>query len=181
MSDTPEEFFDPDDVWRSFLEPVKRMGRDLRAAAATLTDEEVRFMVDAYYARQEDRKRAGGQQRALDASGEPHSVITWLSDQSSTLEKQIKSALDVYTEHHVMGGYMRGVFGMDPYFTREGGSIPVVAGFKRLLGLDTVLMGFGLDSDAIHSPNEKFGLDRFHQGIEASVRFMDAYARQETR
>ncbi|HLA64057.1 MAG TPA: dipeptidase [Rhodothermales bacterium] len=76
---------------------------------------------------------------------------------------------------------MRGVFGMDPYFTREGGSIPVVAAFKRLLGLDTVLMGFGLDSDAIHSPNEKFGLDRFHQGIEASVRFLDAYARQEER
>jgi acetylornithine deacetylase/succinyl-diaminopimelate desuccinylase-like protein len=76
---------------------------------------------------------------------------------------------------------MRGVFGRDPYFTREGGSIPVVAGFKRILGLDTVLMGFGLDSDAIHSPNEKFGLDRFAQGIEASIRFMDAYARQEER
>jgi acetylornithine deacetylase/succinyl-diaminopimelate desuccinylase-like protein len=73
---------------------------------------------------------------------------------------------------------MRGVFGRDPYFTREGGSIPVVAAFKRLLGLDTVLMGFGLDSDAIHSPNEKFGLDRFAQGIEASILFMDAYARQ---
>ncbi len=73
---------------------------------------------------------------------------------------------------------MRGVFGRDPYFTREGGSIPVVSAFKRLLGLDTVLMGFGLDSDSIHSPNEKFGLDRFAQGIEASIRFMDAYARQ---
>jgi acetylornithine deacetylase/succinyl-diaminopimelate desuccinylase-like protein len=72
---------------------------------------------------------------------------------------------------------MAGVFGREPYFTREGGSIPVVAGFKRLLGLDTVLMGFGLDSDAIHSPNEKFGLDRFHQGIEAGIRFLDAYAR----
>ena len=73
---------------------------------------------------------------------------------------------------------LEGVFGQRPHFTREGGSIPVVADFKRLLGLDTVLMGFGLDSDAIHSPNERFGLDRFHQGIEASVRFLDAYARQ---
>lgn len=73
---------------------------------------------------------------------------------------------------------LRGVFGRDPFFTREGGSIPVVADFKRVLGVDTVLMGFGLDSDSIHSPNERFGLDRFHQGIEASVRFMDAYARQ---
>ncbi len=74
---------------------------------------------------------------------------------------------------------LEGVFGQTPYFTREGGSIPVVADFKKLLGLDTVLMGFGLDSDSIHSPNEKFGLDRFHQGIEASIRFLDAYAKME--
>lgn len=73
---------------------------------------------------------------------------------------------------------LEGVFGQRPHFTREGGSIPVVADFKRILGLDTVLMGFGLDSDSIHSPNEKFGLDRFHQGIEASIRFLDAYSRQ---
>ncbi len=75
---------------------------------------------------------------------------------------------------------LEGVFGQTPHFTREGGSIPVVADFKRILGLDTVLMGFGLDSDAIHSPNEKFGLDRFHQGIEASIRFFDAYGRMGT-
>lgn len=74
---------------------------------------------------------------------------------------------------------LEGVFGVEPYFTREGGSIPVVAEFKRILGLDTVLMGFGLNSDAIHSPNEHFGLDRFHQGIEASIRFMDGYARAD--
>ena len=73
---------------------------------------------------------------------------------------------------------LEAVFGQKPHFTREGGSIPVVADFKKILGLDTVLMGFGLDSDSIHSPNEEFGLDRFHQGIEASVRFLDAYARQ---
>ncbi|MEL7363046.1 MAG: M20/M25/M40 family metallo-hydrolase, partial [Bacteroidota bacterium] len=70
---------------------------------------------------------------------------------------------------------MREVFGQDPYFTREGGSIPVVADFKRLLGLDSVLLGFGLDTDAIHSPDEHFGLDRFHQGIEAGIRFLQAY------
>jgi acetylornithine deacetylase/succinyl-diaminopimelate desuccinylase-like protein len=73
---------------------------------------------------------------------------------------------------------LRGVFGKDPLFVRSGGSIPVVADFKRLLGLDTVLMGFGLDSDAIHSPNEHFGLNRFHQGIAAAIRFLDAFARQ---
>ena len=74
---------------------------------------------------------------------------------------------------------LEGVFGQRPHFTREGGSIPIVADFKKILGLDTVLMGFGLDSDSIHSPNERFGLDRFHQGIEASIRFMDAFAEGE--
>ena len=68
------------------------------------------------------------------------------------------------------------VYGRNPYFTRIGGSIPVVADFKHLLGLDSVLMGFGLDSDAIHSPNEHFALDRFAQGIEAIVRFHAHYA-----
>lgn len=67
---------------------------------------------------------------------------------------------------------LRDEFGRPPVFIREGGSIPVVADFREALGLDAVLMGFGLDSDAIHSPNEHFGLDRFRQGIASSIRFM---------
>ena len=67
---------------------------------------------------------------------------------------------------------LRNEFGRQPVFIREGGSIPVVADFQEALGLDTVLMGFGLDSDAIHSPNEHFGLDRFSRGIASSIRFM---------
>ncbi len=70
---------------------------------------------------------------------------------------------------------MEQVFGRKPFFTREGGSIPIVADFKEILGIDTVLMGFGLNSDAIHSPNEHFGLERFRQGIETSIRFMKVY------
>lgn len=68
------------------------------------------------------------------------------------------------------------VYGQAPYFVRNGGTIPVVADFKDHLGLDSVLMGFGLDSDAIHSPNEHFGLDRFRKGIEAIIRFHANYA-----
>ncbi len=67
------------------------------------------------------------------------------------------------------------VYGMRPHFTRMGGSIPIVAEFKHRLGLDSVLMGFGLDSDAIHSPNEHFGLDRFREGIETVIRFLSIY------
>ena len=68
---------------------------------------------------------------------------------------------------------LKDAFGREPVFIREGGSIPVVADFQEVLGIDTVLMGFGLHSDAIHAPNEHFGLDRFHQGIAASIRFME--------
>ena len=68
------------------------------------------------------------------------------------------------------------IYACRPYFTRMGGSIPVVADFKHLLGLDSVLMGFGLDSDAIHSPNEHFGLDRFAEGVEVILRFHSHYA-----
>ncbi|MFK7845370.1 MAG: dipeptidase [Rhodothermales bacterium] len=67
-------------------------------------------------------------------------------------------------------------YGKKPFFTREGGSIPVVAEFKEILGIDTVLMGFGLDEDAIHSPNESFGMDRFREGILSSIRFFAHYA-----
>lgn len=64
------------------------------------------------------------------------------------------------------------VYDVKPLFTREGGSIPIVANFENLLGVNTILMGMGLRSDAIHSPNEKFTLKDYHRGIEASARFL---------
>lgn len=63
-------------------------------------------------------------------------------------------------------------FGSRPVFIREGGSIPVVASLKHLLGIDTVLMGLGLSDDNLHAPNEKFYLPNFYRGIEASIHFM---------
>jgi len=57
-------------------------------------------------------------------------------------------------------------FGKDPIPTRGGGSIPIVALFEQTLGLKTVLLGFGLDNDNIHSPNEKYDVVNFYKGIE---------------
>jgi len=62
-------------------------------------------------------------------------------------------------------------WGKSPIPSREGGSIPIVALFKEVLGSDTVLLGFGLDSDAIHSPNEHYGLFNFYKGIETITLF----------
>ena len=60
-------------------------------------------------------------------------------------------------------------FGVDPVFIREGGSIPIVSQFKSTLGLDTLLVGFGLPDDRVHSPNEKFDLDALYSGTRAAA------------
>ena len=67
-------------------------------------------------------------------------------------------------------------FGNKPLAVRRGGSIPIISTFEQVLGIKTVLMGFGLESDAIHSPNENFSLDIFRKGIEAVVTFHEEFA-----
>ncbi len=70
---------------------------------------------------------------------------------------------------------MEKTFGKKPIPTRGGGSIPIVALFEKELGLKSVLMGFGLDSDLIHSPNEHYGIFNFMKGIETIPLFFQYY------
>ncbi len=108
-------------------------------------------------------------------------------------EKYVKSlAPDTVTvtveEHH--GGYpvlidldfyglkaaaqaFEDVYKKEVLFAREGGSIPIVADFKKILGVNSILMGFGLTKDALHSPNESFSLKDFYRGIKTSARFLE--------
>jgi acetylornithine deacetylase/succinyl-diaminopimelate desuccinylase-like protein len=72
---------------------------------------------------------------------------------------------------------METTFGKTPIPTRGGGSIPIVALFEKELGLKSVLMGFGLDSDALHSPNEHYGLFNFYKGIETIPYFFENFTR----
>ncbi len=74
----------------------------------------------------------------------------------------MKAAFQAYTRS----------FGREPIFVREGGSIPVIATFQKVLGLETILMGFGLPDDRLHSPNEKLHLPNFYRGIETVIHFM---------
>ena len=71
---------------------------------------------------------------------------------------------------------METTFGKKPIPTRGGGSIPIVALFEKELGLKSVLMGFGLDSDLIHSPNEHYGVFNFMKGIETIPLFFRNFA-----
>lgn len=66
-------------------------------------------------------------------------------------------------------------FNKNPFFIRTGGSLPVVTALKKYLDIDSVLIGFALESDGAHSPNEHFGLNRFRKGIEAITCFLKNY------
>ena len=66
-------------------------------------------------------------------------------------------------------------FGKEPIPVRGGGSIPICSLFEEVLGIKIVFMGFGLDSDNLHSPNEKFDLFNFYKGIETIPYFHQFY------
>ncbi|HRQ41348.1 MAG TPA: dipeptidase [Chloroflexota bacterium] len=67
-------------------------------------------------------------------------------------------------------------WGATPLFTRGGGSIPVVAEIADLMDIPVVLMGYGLDDDGLHSPNERFSIEMFHRGIETAIVYMEELA-----
>jgi acetylornithine deacetylase/succinyl-diaminopimelate desuccinylase-like protein len=95
---------------------------------------------------------AGIHMELIDFHGAPGVVVPLDSPYMAAAERAIESG-----------------FGRTPVFIREGGSIPVVATFHDLLGVDTLLLGWGLDDDNTHSPNEKFSVADFHRGIKASA------------
>jgi len=76
---------------------------------------------------------------------------------------------------------MEETFGKKPVPVRSGGSIPIVALFEQELKIKSILLGFGLDSDAIHSPNEHFGLFNYFKGIETIPRFFKHFTDLKTK
>jgi acetylornithine deacetylase/succinyl-diaminopimelate desuccinylase-like protein len=76
----------------------------------------------------------------------------------------------------VARAYERG-WGKAPIYLREGGSIPVVADFRKLLGVPVLLMGYGLNTDGAHGPDEHYRLDMFHRGIDTAILFLEEFSR----
>ena len=72
---------------------------------------------------------------------------------------------------------METTYGKRPIPTRSGGSIPIVAGFEKILGTKSILMGFGLGSDDIHAPNENYPLEQFFKGIETIPYFYEYFTK----
>lgn len=122
------------------LELVVALSRDLRKAAATLSDTEARYLVDAYYQMQDQRIRADNQLRSM--GEEPHDVLVWYGKQSETLENQVKGALDVYSKHHPVGPWLRSVKGVGPVIAAgllahiDITKAPTVGHIWRYSGLD---------------------------------------------
>ena len=82
-------------------------------------------------------------------------------------------------EYKAAAQAMKDTFGKDPIPVRGGGSIPIVAMFEKVFGVKSVLMGFGLNSDDIHSPNEHYGLFNYYKGIETIPLFFKHYAKMK--
>ncbi|MCF8219732.1 MAG: dipeptidase [Bacteroidales bacterium] len=80
-------------------------------------------------------------------------------------------------EYKAASKAMAEAYGKEPIPVRSGGSIPIIAQFEQILGIKSILMGFGLESDAIHSPNENYPLEQFFKGIEALPYFYKYYAK----
>lgn len=130
------------------LQTLERMSRNIVSDAATLSDDEARYLVDAYYMMQEDRKRAHNQARAVEQSADDansvsdNKIINWLAAQSEMLENQIKRALDKYTEAHDMGSWMRETVGIGPVISAgllahiDITKAPTVGHIWRFAGID---------------------------------------------
>lgn len=93
-------------------EPLQKLSRDLVRAAATLSDQEARYLVDSYYMMQGNRKRAENQMRAM--ADEPHEVLAWAASQADTMETQIRRALQSYAQAQPVGQWLLSTYGIGP-------------------------------------------------------------------
>ena len=103
--------------------------------------------------------------------------ITWRLDEQHGAEA-MRLNLDDSGFIEPMSSALEKTFACPPAYMMEGGSIPIIGDFHKVLGADVLLVGWGQDDDNAHSPNEKFSLSTFHDGIAAGVRFFAEIARR---
>lgn len=124
------------------LEPIQRLSRDVAEASISLSADEARYLVDAYYTIQDYRKAANNQIGALTRSGEPHSVINWLAQQTEQLERQINRALARWSDSQPLGQWAQSITGIGPVLSAglmahiDIEKAPTVGHIWRFAGLD---------------------------------------------
>lgn len=109
---TPNSESSPAEDEVDILKVVKKLTKDLKLAAVTLSDHEARFLVGIFYLMQDHRKRSNNQIRAL--KNEPHITLTWFSDQFKALEDEVRKALEAYSKAHKYGGWLHAQTGVGP-------------------------------------------------------------------
>ena len=114
------------------------------------------------------RRRAGRLEKYMEENANPG--ITW------ELEKFASGAASITARDSdgvkALAKGMESVWGKPPLFYRVGGSIPVVGQMESILGVDSVMTGFGLPDDNLHAPNEKLTLGPWYKGIDALIHFL---------
>lgn len=124
------------------LDPLQALSRDVKEAAGLLSRQEARFLVDYYYQTQEDRKRSGNQVRSVEDTGEPHTVLDWLTANTNVLEKNIARALAAYSDAHPVGRWAESIVGIGPIISAgllaniDVRLTPTVGHIWRFAGLD---------------------------------------------
>lgn len=96
------------------IEVSRALSKDLREASMTMTVEEARYVVDAYYQMQDDRVRWAARGRSAHQDGDPSFVLSTLTDQSFNLERMAKISLDAYSSSHPIGIWLRSITGIGP-------------------------------------------------------------------
>lgn len=134
------------------LEPIKRMSKDIRAAADNLSDTEARYLVDTYYQMQEGRIRADHQIRSMKDTGEPNLVLQYLAENSGILENQIKGALGRYVRKHIVGDWLLSVKGIGDVLSA---GLLAHIDIKKCPNAGTIWNYAGLNPDVEWLGNEK--------------------------
>jgi hypothetical protein len=135
-------------------ESVARLTKDLKDAARTLKPDEARFLVDYYYLAQAQRIRSANQVRALHDSGEPHALVSWVEAQTGTLERQVRQALDVYSDASITGRWSKGVRGIAEVIAAgllahiDITKAPTSGPIWRFMGMDPTIKWLGKEGAA---------------------------------
>jgi len=123
-------------------EELQRLTKDLKQAAKTLKQREVRFLVDTYYMLQKNRVRSGNQMAALEKVAEPHALFNWTHKNAATLESNIKLALSYYSDGSPIGRWAESIMGIGPVISAgllahiDMAQAPTVGHIWRFAGLD---------------------------------------------
>ena len=136
---TPSDVLEDESL---FYEPYRRLSADLRKAAETMSDTEVRYLIDLYYSLQEGRKRGDNQLRASSADQEPNTLTAFLSQQVAAMEGACNSALQIVARRTRTGRWLMGIKGISGVLTAgllasvDIAHAPTAASVWRFAGLD---------------------------------------------